>query len=380
MIEELWNSLIQFSATFVVPDWGKLVGLIPLGLAAIVGLYVTWIVFRFATAGPTRRGRRRLPPATPAGIHMPGPSFAPLIAAVGLLFLVIGMVSGGLWLLIGLLILAIALLYWGREEMRDFDRATSTTALATTGFATGALPAPRGAPPAGVHIPPPSFRPLLIAVAATILVVGMVIGGWALAFGVIALAVVLLGWLRDARREYGATERADATGHLDLGGAPSWPTATFAALALLVAAGLLLSSGILGGPSDGTASASGGPAASAAAGGGTAPSGSAAQGGSAAPAASLPPADATVTAQGINWVETTLTIPAGKPFKLAFDNRDAGVAHDVVIKGADGAEVYRGELVTGPAVVVYDVPAIPAGQYQFVCTVHPNMQGTVTAQ
>jgi plastocyanin len=29
--------------------------------------------------------------------------------------------------------------------------------------------------------------------------------------------------------------------------------------------------------------------------------------------------------------------------------------------------------------VVYDGLAIPAGQYTFVCTVHPNMTGTATA-
>ena len=26
----------------------------------------------------------------------------------------------------------------------------------------------------------------------------------------------------------------------------------------------------------------------------------------------------------------------------------------------------------------YKVPALPAGTYQFVCTVHPNMVGTLT--
>ena len=41
--------------------------------------------------------------------------------------------------------------------------------------------------------------------------------------------------------------------------------------------------------------------------------------------------------------------------------------------------IVRTEPVTGPAVVVYDVPAIPAGQYGFVCAVHPNLQGTLTA-
>ena len=40
----------------------------------------------------------------------------------------------------------------------------------------------------------------------------------------------------------------------------------------------------------------------------------------------------------------------------------------------------QGEVFTGVATRTYDVPALAAGSYQFVCTVHPNMVGTLTAQ
>jgi plastocyanin len=371
MIEDLVNGLVSWSEQFIVPDWGQLVALIPLGLAALVFLYVTWTVYRFATAGPTRRGRRRLAPAAPEGIHMPGPSFAPLLAAAGTFFLVFGMVANGIWLVVGVAILALTLLYWGREEMRNFDRATSGGHGGGTA-AMGALAAPVGIPPAGVHMPPPSFRPLLMSVAVTMLVAGMVVGGWALLLGFLAVVVTGLGWLRDARREYAATETADRTGHLDLGGAPGWPTSTFAVLALLVAFAVLLSSGLIGGGSTGgTATASGAPGASAPAGGG-APA-------SAAPASAAPQADVVITAKGTAWVEPDVTIPGGKPFTLAFDNQDANTPHNVVIYDASGGEVFKTDTTTGPLVKVYDVPAIPAGQYTFVCTVHANMTGTVTA-
>jgi plastocyanin len=203
----------------------------------------------------------------------------------------------------------------------------------------------------------------------------MVVGGWALLIGFIAVVATSLGWLWDAVREYRATEAADRTGHLDMGGSPAWPKATFAILAILVAVGLLVTSGFIGGSSEGSATASGAPGASAVPGAGAVPS----AGASSAPSQG-PDADVVVTALGINWVETSLTAPAGAPFTLALDNQDSGVPHDVVIKDAGGAEVFRTELVTGPKVVVYDVPAIAAGQYTFVCTVHPNMQGTLTAQ
>src|SRR5918993_5669045 len=101
MLEEIWNALIEFSAQFVIPDWGALVGLIPLALLLLVILYLAWLVVRFANAGPTRRGKRRLPPVAPAGIHMPGPSFAPVLGAIGTLFLVFGLVAGRIWLLVG---------------------------------------------------------------------------------------------------------------------------------------------------------------------------------------------------------------------------------------------------------------------------------------
>ena len=50
------------------------------------------------------------------------------------------------------------------------------------------------------------------------------------------------------------------------------------------------------------------------------------------------------------------------------------------IKDGAGTSLFKGEIFSGPAVKVYDVPALAAGQYTFACTVHPNMTGTVTAQ
>ncbi len=378
MIEDLWSSLIDFSSKLVIPDWGSLVGLIPILLAVLVGLYLSGTVYRFATAAPTRRGRRRLTPAPPPGTHLPGPSFAPILGAFGAFMLVFGMVVGGPWLFVGLAVLVITLLYWGREALRDYDRVSvaDTGAIPTAVIPAGALPTSGGTPPAGVHIPAPSFRPLLVAVSMTLLVAGMVVGGWALLFGAVAIVITGLGWLRDARREYVAVEDADRTGHLDPGRAPTWPIATFAVLAVIIAGGLLLSSGLLPN-SNGVAPVASG-AAGGVSGGGAAGGGAAGESATAAP--SLPAADVNLTAQGIAYQQTSLTAPAGKAFTLAFDNRDAGVPHNVAIKNGSGTEVFKGQIITGPDVVVYDVPALPAGQYTFVCSVHPNMTGTLTVQ
>jgi plastocyanin len=372
MISELWTGLLELSGQFIVPDWGALVALIPVALAGLVFLYLTWTVYRFATAGPTTRGVRRKPPVTPAGIHMPGPSFAPVLAAFGAFMLLFGLFSGGIWLWIGVVVLVITLLYWGREAIREYDHAVQPVDTEDGALQPGALPVPTdGSPPPGVHVPPPSFRPLLVSVGFTMLVGGMIVGGWALLFGIMAMALVLLGWLRDSRKEYVAVAEADRTGHLEPGEAPSWPKATFAALGVLLVAGIVLTSGVLTGSGDGTASPSGGPVASSDAGGGT--------GGGATPGPSLPAADAVLTAENVAYLESSITVPAGQPFTLALDNLDP-VPHNVEIKDGSGESLFKGEIFSGPAVKVYDVPALAAGQYTFVCTVHPNMTGTVTAQ
>jgi plastocyanin len=366
MIEELWSDLIGFTSQFVVPDWGALIVLLPVFLAIPVFLYITWMIYRWATAGPTRRGKRRMTPAPPPGLHMPGPSFAPLVAAAGLVVLAFGFVVGGIWLPIGFMALILTLLYWGREALRDYDSIPGRSGQAV---AVGMLPAPAGPPPEGVHIPAPSFRPILVAVAMTILVAGLIIGGWAILVGFAAIVITGTGWLLDARREYVAVERADRTGHLDAGGAPSWPKATFATLAVLVAIGVLFTSGLL--PSSGSAPPAAAPSGQPAAGGGGPAPASAAPGG--------PAADVAITAQNIDFATKDVVAPAGAPFTIAFDNQDSA-PHDVVIKDGSGATAFEGDIVNGPAVVVYDVPALQAGAYTFVCSVHPNMQGTLTAK
>ncbi len=66
-LEQIWSQLLNFSTQYVVPDWGSLVGLIPILLAILMFLFITWTIYRFATAGPKRRGKRRMEPVPPPG-------------------------------------------------------------------------------------------------------------------------------------------------------------------------------------------------------------------------------------------------------------------------------------------------------------------------
>jgi hypothetical protein len=102
-------------------------------------------------------------------------------------------------------------------------------------------------------------------------------------------------------------------------------------------------------------------------------------GASAGPTGSEAPSGTVVkeVAKGIAFVNQDLAAPADAPFGLELDNQDGGTPHNIEIKGPTGAPVFKGEIFNGPAVKTYEVPALGAGDYTFICSVHPNMTGTL---
>jgi mono/diheme cytochrome c family protein/plastocyanin len=87
-----------------------------------------------------------------------------------------------------------------------------------------------------------------------------------------------------------------------------------------------------------------------------------------------------IAALNIQFDTDTLIVPAETVFTLAFDNQDAGIPHNVEIRDEANAAVFVGEIFNGVDQRDYQVGPIPAGTYTFLCTVHPNMTGTLRAE
>jgi plastocyanin len=351
-MDQIWNAILQFTSQFVIPDWGSIISLLPVFMAIIVVAFFIRVAVQWATAGPTRVRPAKIPPVPPAGVHMPGPTFAPFFAAIGTFLLFFGLVFSGPSVILGLIAIALALLYWGREALADYDHVAGTHPQLPEVVHAG--------PPPGIHMPGPSFRPFLAALAVAILFAGLVFGGWLLGIGLLVTILSLLGWLTDARKEYRHVVEADEIGHLVNEPAPGWPKAMLGLMAILVIASVALNLGWFPPKSASGAGAGASPGPS------VAPSGV--------------PGEIALVAAGVKFDKATLTVPADKSFKLKFDNRDANTSHDVDILDASGKKVFDGKDFPGPKVETYDVPALKPGTYKFECSIHPAlMNGELTA-
>jgi len=127
-IQKLWTGILDILSKLVIPDWGALVALLPLFVLALVALWLLMTVRGFATLGPRQR-RPQFAPVPPAGLHAPGPSYAPVLGAIGTAAFVAALVVGGAALLFAVLLLVLALLYWLREFMAEYEHVAGATTL-----------------------------------------------------------------------------------------------------------------------------------------------------------------------------------------------------------------------------------------------------------
>src|SRR3546814_429530 len=76
-----------------------------------------------------------------------------------------------------------------------------------------------------------------------------------------------------------------------------------------------------------------------------------------------------------DWEVDCLTAPSVEPLTVIVDNQDEGVNHNIHF--TDAPEKPKTELEAGPVVQELEVD-LEAGEYRFVCDIHPNMVGTLT--
>lgn len=353
--KDLVETLLDVASQFILPDWRALVDLFPVFLALLFVAWFALTVRRFATLGPTRRAPARVEPLTPPAVHMPGGSLSPILAALGAMGLFLGLVFGGLALWIGVTLMVVTLLFWLREGMRDYEHNEPKQLLPAV---------VHPGPPPGVHMPGPSIRPFLGALGTAALFAGLVMGGWVLVLAVVFLVWTLLGWLVDFTAEYRKVEEADRTGHLENIPPKRFPARTLQVFAVLFALVAMWQVGIF--PPTTPATAGGDPGAPAASGEGGAPPGA------------IP-----LLAVGFAFDQKTLEAPAGEPFTIYLTNDDGpGTPHDVELRTADGTSLGPVPPTEGGAAMAYPFEPLDAGDYIFICSIHPieAMTGTLKVQ
>ncbi|HEX2140765.1 MAG TPA: cytochrome c oxidase subunit II [Candidatus Limnocylindria bacterium] len=77
-----------------------------------------------------------------------------------------------------------------------------------------------------------------------------------------------------------------------------------------------------------------------------------------------------IGAENVEFDISEFEVPADTAFCINFENRE-DIPHNVSIY--DGTEaLFTGDILDEAGTITYQVPALPAGEYQFICDVHPD--------
>jgi plastocyanin len=86
-----------------------------------------------------------------------------------------------------------------------------------------------------------------------------------------------------------------------------------------------------------------------------------------------------VSANQNQFEQPVVTAPAGEPFTIWFENREA-VPHNVNVLDSAGVSQGKTEIFNGPAARPLEVPALAPGNYRMICDVHPDMSSQLISE
>ena len=86
--------------------------------------------------------------------------------------------------------------------------------------------------------------------------------------------------------------------------------------------------------------------------------------------------DVVIVAEDMAFDPRRVEVAADAPVSIVIDNRDEGVNHNLHVE--DAPEPNRTQLEQGVSQQALTV-TLAAGEYEFVCDIHPGMTGTMVA-
>jgi plastocyanin len=208
-------------------------------------------------------------------------------------------------------------------------------------------------------MPGPSAWPFFAPIALALILFGLVFSAAMIVGGLILALIAAGGWLWDSMKEYKTIEELGHPEPQTRDPVKAWPRALVPIFAAVIALSFLVALAPIGlSYLNGLTPPSAGPT-----------------------AVAVPAVPEISASTAISFETSTLIVPAGRPFDLVFHNKQAGVPHNVQIDDSSARTntLFNGEHVTGVADITYHVPAIAAGDYYFLCEIHPNMNGTLKA-
>ena len=87
-----------------------------------------------------------------------------------------------------------------------------------------------------------------------------------------------------------------------------------------------------------------------------------------------------LTAADLSFDASVIQAPAGEAFTIRFTNDDSAPHNVAVYVEEGGDEIVLGDIIDPGQSVDVEVPALDAGEYFFVCDLHPEMNGVVVVE